>query len=367
MGKKRNQRRRHRPRFRRRTHEPTLPDVVQPPVESPPPVVRVISYGPTQVEEFEGPELDKVPRLLEQHPVTWIDINGIGDGHLLQELRAMFGFHPLAMEDVVNAHQHAKIEPYDSHLFLVVRAVSMLEHPSTEQIAMFLGRNFLVTIQEKGGDRFAHLRRWITDSRGEIRQRGTDYLAYATIDSTIDTYFPVVDQYADRIDEIEASVANASGSETIEQIQEVGHGLLLVRRAIRPHRDMLTQLLRDRHTVIAENTRIYLRDCYDHTMQILEFVEVYRETTWSLRDYYLSVLSTRMNEVMKVLTLIATVFMPLSFIAAVYGMNFDTNSPYNMPELKWRFGYPFAWGVMLATAAVMVVFFRKRGWLGGKA
>jgi len=221
-----------------------------------------------------------------------------------------------------------------------------------------------VTFRQRAGDCFDPVRERIHTRRGRIRELPADYLAYALIDAVIDSYFPVVEQFADHLEALEDQVAMRQGPQIIDRIHEVRNDLLLLRRSIRPHRDALNELVRDEHPLISSETRVFLRDCYDHTIQLIELLEVYREICADLRDYYLSIVSNRLNEVMKVLTIIATIFIPLGFIASLYGMNFNTHLPGNMPELNWPYGYVGAVALMASVALGMLAFFWRSGWIG---
>ena len=282
------------------------------------------------------------------------------------EIGTQFGLHPLALEDVVHAHQRAKVESYDEYLFIVLRApqASHGERFELEQIAIFLGERYVISFQQRPGDSYDPVRERLRASRGRIREMGADYLVYALIDASIDAYFPVVDRFADKLDVLEDDITDTSGDETVEQIHEYRNELLLLRRSIRPLREALNALVRDPHALIGDDTRVFLRDCYDHAIQLFDLLDVYREMCAGLRDYQLSIASNRMNEIMKVLTLIATIFMPLSFLAGIYGMNFNTAEPGNMPELNMPYGYLGLWTVMAAVTGAMLTFFRRRGWLG---
>jgi magnesium transporter len=227
-----------------------------------------------------------------------------------------------------------------------------------------LGKNFVLTFQQQSGDCFDPVRDRIRTRRGRIRNAGADYLVYALIDAVIDSYFPIVETFADHLEELEDQVATRQSPNVIDRIHEVRNDLLLLRRSVRPHRDALNELVRDEHPLICNETRVFLRDCYDHTIQLIDLLEVYREMCADLRDYYLSIVSNRMNEVMKVLTIIATIFIPLGFIAGLYGMNFNTSLPGNMPELNVPYGYVGAIAMMSLVALGMLAFFWRSGWIG---
>jgi magnesium transporter len=282
---------------------------------------------------------------------------------VIERLGAMFGLHRLALEDVVTGWQRAKLDDYEDHLFIVGRMVEP-DGASTEQLSLFLGKRFVLTFQERRGDCFDPVRQRIRSEGTRIRNAGPDYLVYALIDGIIDSYFPIVERIGDRLEALEAAVATAAERQTVIDIQEAKSTVIGLRRAIWPHRDLLAALLREEDETIAPRTKIYLRDCHDHAAQLMDLVESYREVCTDLVNVYLSSASHRLNEVMKVLTLIATIFMPLSFIAGIYGMNFDRQrSPWNMPELAWYLGYPFSLVLMLGVAVGFVFYFRRKGWL----
>lgn len=330
------------------------------------PAVTLIAYGPDGFEEIEITDVEALAPLIGKHPVTWINVVGLGNIELIRRLGEMFSLHGLALEDVVNVHQRPKVEDYDEHAFIVSRMVAGGDSPTTEQVSMFLGDRFLLTFQEKPGDCFDPVRARLRNSHSQIRSRPTDYLAYALLDAVIDGYFPVLERLGERLEELEDKVIAAPGTMEVTRIHEIKRELLTLRRAVWPQRDMLSALTREASPFVTDQTRLYLRDCYDHTFQLMDVVETYREIATSLVDIYLSSVSTRLNEVMKVLTIIATIFIPLSFVTGLYGMNFDTDaSPWNMPELEWHWGYPMALGLMTAIAAAMLSYFYRKGWLTG--
>lgn len=332
------------------------------------PAVEVIAFGPGDIEELREPNLKELPRVLARHPVTWINVEGLGDAELIESLGELFHLHRLALEDVVNLHQRAKVELYGDVLFVVLRMASCEPRATTEQISIFIGPKWVLTFQEgTPGDPFNRVRQRIRDTVGKIRTDGPDYLAYALMDAVVDSYFPVLENYAERLDVLEDEVLDVADKSVMDRLHEVKADLLLLRRAIWPQREAVAQLVRDPHERISETTRVYLRDCHDHIVQIVELVETYRELTADLRDLYMSSMSNRINETMRVLTIISTVFIPLTFIAGIYGMNFDYDEgrkPWNMPELHWEYGYPASLLAMLVTTLGMLVFFFRRGWIG---
>lgn len=336
--------------------------------DAPIPEIRVIAYGPDDFVEQDITDLGTIPGFLERWPVTWVNVDGLGNVEVIQRLGEIFGLHRLSIEDVVHVRQRPKVEDYESHVFIVTQMARRAARLETEQISLFLGRNFVLTFQERRGDCFDPIRERVRKGRGRVRESGAGYLAYALVDATIDTHFPILEAYGELVDELEAEVLAAPRGELIRRIHDLKIDLISLRRAIWPQRDMVNALIRDVPTLIDEQTRVHLRDCYDHTVQLLDILETYREIASGLIEVYLSGMSSRTNEIMKVLTIIATIFIPLSFVAGVYGMNFDPRvSPWNMPELAWRWGYPFALGIMAAVAAGLLLYFRRRGWIGPPA
>ncbi len=352
--------------FRRRTAPGESPGTIVVDPDAPAPAITVLSYGPKGFveEQVEGPYC--IPEFLQKWPITWINVDGLGDKVVLQQLGTMFELHRLALEDVVNVHQRPKVEQYDEQLFFVARMVYQSEGIETEQLSMFMGENYILTFQERpGGDCFRPVRERIRKGLGRIRCEGADFLAYCLIDALVDAYFPIIELYGDQLEDLEDEVLESPARGLVNDIHRVRRDLLMLRRAIWPLREAINAILRDRSGSFTNETRVYLRDCYDHTIQILDLVEAYREIVSDLMDVYLSSLSAKLNEVMRVLTVISTIFIPMTFIASIYGMNFHTEkSPWNMPELEWAFGYPFVIGLMAAIAGVQLWFFWRKGWLG---
>jgi len=351
--------------IRRQTQPGASPGTLAPDPESPRPVLRALSYGPQECEEVPATDLAVLKRLRGKRPVLWVHCQGLGDPALLQGLGDLFGVHRLALEDVVNTHQRPKVEQYGDTLFVVARVPRVSsEGADTEQVSLFLGPDFVLSFEEQPPEVFGPVRERICCNRGRIRGEGPDYLTYALLDSAVDSFFPVLETMGERLEELEELVISSPGPSTVARLTQVKHELLILRRAVWPQREALGMLYRDPSELIRPDTRVYLRDCYDHTIQILDLLETYREIGSGMMDVYLSSVSNRMNEVMKVLTIIATIFMPLSFLASLYGMNFQTEkSPFNMPELTWRYGYPFALSLMAVSALGLVAYFWRKGWL----
>jgi magnesium transporter len=363
---KRRRRHRHKPNFRRYTKTGAPPGQFTLDAQAPRPKVRAIAYGADDFEELEVDDFGVVGELLKKFAVTWINVDGVGHEDTVRQLGRIFQLHPLVLEDVVHVHQRAKVEQYGEQAFIVVRMpCAANSHLETEQVSMFVGKNFVLTFLEDPGDAFEPVRVNLRGAAGRIRASGAGYLAYALLDSAVDAYFPLIESFGERMDALEDAVIEAPTKQSISEVHDAKHDLRTLRRAVWPLREAINSLSREPCQLFNDETRIHLRDCYDHVVQIIDMVENYRELGSDLTDLYLSSLSTRMNEVMKVLTIIATLFMPLSFITGLYGMNFNpAASPYNMPELNWRWGYPYALSVLAATAIGMLFFFRRKGWLG---
>ncbi|MEC9368315.1 MAG: magnesium/cobalt transporter CorA [Pseudomonadota bacterium] len=350
----------------RSTAPGAIPGTLEPLAGAHAPVVTIVSYGPGGSTEHKFTTVEALGKLRGLKPVLWIDVSGLADATLIAELGKLFGLHALALEDVINVHQRPKVEEYKGHMFIVARMVHSEERTETEQFSCFLGRNFLLTFQERHGDCFGPVRERIRSARGRVCKLGPDYLCYALIDAMIDGYFPVLERYGEVLERLEDQVVESPRSSNVRDLHELKRELLLLRRAVWPHREMVNALIREENPVIEAQTRVYLRDCYDHTIQLMDIVETYREIASGLVDVHISSVSARLNEIMKVLTIIATIFIPLGFIASLYGMNFDTAaSPWNMPELKWYLGYPFVLAVMGVIAGGLLWYFWRKGWLGG--
>ena len=304
-------------------------------------------------------DLAALPALRAKWPVVWIDVTGFADLDLLRAIGAEFGLHRLALEDVLNRNQRAKVEDYGAHQFLVLRMVDPTNRDDTEQLGLFVGPGFVLTFQERAGDCFGLMRKRLADPEGQMRKRGSDYLAYALLDAVVDAYFPVVEEADARLEVIEEGVlAGRADAQIVPELHAVRRCLLLLRRAIWPLREATSALVRGEAKHFSPEVWPYLRDVNDHVVQLLDLLENYREMSSSLMDLHLSMVNHRLNEVMKLLTVISTIFIPLTFLVGVYGMNFKY-----MPELQQWWGYPACWLVMIVTAALMLRWFRKRRWL----
>jgi len=351
-----SKRRRH--DIHRRTKPGAQPGLVRTAPDAHPTSINLISYGPQEVKEQADATVEDVRRSKSSHKVNWIDIAGLSNASQIEEIGVIFGIHRLVLEDVVNVHQRSKVEDFGEKLFVVVRMPRIDHGFHTEQLAIFISNDTVITFQERQGKCLEPVRRRIRQKLGRIRTLGADYLAYAVIDAVIDAYYPILEEYADKLESLEDEVLDEPDDDTVDEIHSARRDLLMLRRAIGPHREALAMLASETTPVMTEPTRIYLRDCSDHVAHILDLVTVYRGLTGDLRDLYMTSVNNRINETMRVLTIIATIFIPLTFICGLYGMNFK-----NMPELDWKYGYAFSIGLMVATAAGMLAFFRFRRWL----
>ncbi|MGB7444261.1 MAG: magnesium/cobalt transporter CorA [Coleofasciculaceae cyanobacterium] len=300
-------------------------------------------------------------RHLHTESVSWVDVQGLGSEDILLRVGKVFCLHPMVLEDLVNVPQRPKVEDHEEQLVIIARMV--MPKPTEdgfwiEQVSFVLGKSYLLTFQEEPQrDCFEPVRDRIRTNKGTVRKSGADYLAYALLDALIDGFFPVLEDYGERIENLEDEVILNPTPQTLEKIYQVRRELLALRRSLWPQRGAINSLIRGGSHLISADVQIYLRDCYDHTIQVLDMVETYRELASGLMDVYLSSVSNKMNEVMKVLTVISTIFIPLTFIAGVYGMNFRY-----IPELEWQWGYFACWIVMIVIAASLGFFFWRRGW-----
>ncbi|MEI7460725.1 MAG: magnesium/cobalt transporter CorA [Pirellula sp.] len=328
-----------------------------------PTTIRVIAFNGAELLEKEIQDIDEIRAIRAAYRSVWIDVTGLGSEEKLSGIAQLLQLHPLAMEDVVNVHQRSKVDEFPDSTFVVARMIDGNDALQTEQLSFFLMHQVLISFQERPGDCWEPLRQRIRTHRGKICDSGVDYLLYALLDAVIDSYFPAMEKLAEQVDTVESEIIENLNPDQMQRIHHLRGQLLSLRRSIRPHREMINELVRDSLPHISSETRVHLRDCYDHVMQVVDAVDTYRELTSDMRDFYLSSVSNSMNEVMKVLTIISTIFIPLSFVAGVYGMNFSDQSPWNMPELRWYLGYPFALALMGVVAFGLLVFFRKKRWL----
>jgi magnesium transporter len=358
--------------FTKRYHEPgTLPGTLVETVCEGPLRITLVEFTDESFEErvirspTECVSPEECREYLESPSKTWIHVQGCATPETLRQLGQLFRLHVLALEDVLNTGQRTKLEDYDGQLFLVmhlpVRTETGLE---AQQVSLFLGPNYLISFHAGAEDPFEPVRSRLRQRVGRIRQRGTDFLLHALVDLIVDQGFPLLEDLGEDIESVEQALLDRPDEVVLGRIHRLRRELLLLRRLIWPQSEVLRQLLHDDYACIEDKTKLFLRDCHDHALHILELLESYREMTSAMLEAYLSSASNRLNEVMRVLTVIATIFMPLTFIVGIYGMNFSVNetSPWAMPELRWHYGYPLVWLAMLAVFAGMLVYFRRRKW-----
>ena len=356
-------RERARPTFHK-LHPPAgaRPGTLVPSSTAVPPRIREIRYGPDGVTDRD---VASPASLATETPgdgmVTWVDVQGTGDVAVLRQLGERFGLHPLALEDVVNAPQRPKIEDYNDHVLIITRMVRLDEEGELdiEQVGLVVGPNYVVSFQERYGDVLNPVRVRIGEGLGPIRSAGADYLAYALLDTIIDGYYPVLEEISEALARLETRVLSRPGSRSLDAINRLKGQIITVRRGAWPQREALNRLLRDGSRFISPEVRVYLRDTYDHAAQAVDVLDSHRELVNGLLSIHLSAASNRTNEVMKVLTIMASIFIPLTFLAGVYGMNFEM-----MPELHTPWGYPALLGTMFLLALLMILYFRRKRWIG---
>ena len=326
------------------------------------PKITILDYDEAQFQEREVKSIEECFPFKEKPTVTWINVEGLHQVEVLERLGGCYGLHPLVLEDILNTDQRPKMEDYGEYLYIVLKMLYYDDRNGqieAEQISLILGQNFVLSFQEgKEGDVFGPLRERLRGGKGRIRKMGTDYLAYSLIDAIVDHYFIILERLGERVEFLEEELVTEPTTKTLKEIHNLKREMIFLRKAVWPLREVISGLERGESSLIQQNTQIYFRDVYDHTIQVIDNIETFRDTVSGMLDIYLSSVSNRLNTVMKVLTIIATIFMPLTFLAGVYGMNFKY-----MPELEWRWGYPFVWMVMIAIGIVMLIYFRKKKWL----
>ncbi|MEB3311342.1 MAG: magnesium/cobalt transporter CorA [Snowella sp.] len=347
-------------------HEPgSAPGTLGIEPDADPTEIELIDYNAHQIHFYRGLTPQECVPFLDTESVSWINIQGLGSENVLREIGEIFKLPPLILEDIVNVPQRPKLEYYENFLIITTQMVMIKKQGFwMEQVSFILGKSYLLTIQEEPErDPFDPVRQRLEKNIGFIRQLGPDYLCYALADAIVDNFFPVLENYGDRLEDLEEEAITSPNQKTLTKIYQIRRELLALRRLMWPQREIFNSLIRDGSDYIHANLLNYFRDCYDHTVQIIDVIETYRELAAGLTDVYLSATGNRMNEIMKVLTIISTIFIPLTFIAGIYGMNFNTEkSPFNMPELNWYWGYVACWAVMILITSVQIYIFWKRGW-----
>jgi magnesium transporter len=320
--------------------------------------INVIGYTAEKSKTVPCRTFAEAKSVLKEFEVVWIDVVGPGNAKLLREFGDLFNIHNLTLEDVAHVTQRAKCETFKNYRYVVTRMLSLDEGGfDSEQISIFQSGKFVITFQERPGDCLQPLRTRIAEGQGIIRTRKSDYLVYAILDTVFDHYFPVIDWFGDHLDKLDEAITG-NNAISLQEIHRLRSQLLELRRWLRPNRELLNQLIRDETEHVTDETRVFLRDCYDHIIQLQESIESYRELCSDLRDFHLASVGNRTNEVMKTLTIVSTIFIPLGFIAGLYGMNFDS-----MPELQWRYGYAAVLALMTGVTVGFLLWFRRKGWL----
>jgi len=323
--------------------------------------IELFDYNLDKIEEKKIKLVEDVFKYKTTDSVTWINFNGLSHIEQIEKIGKHYDLHPLVLEDIVNTSHLSKIDEFEAYIFIVLKMLYYDEKNTlvSEQVSFILGHNFVLTFQEAEGDVFDALRDRIRTAKGRIRGLGSDYLLYTLIDAVTDHYYSILETIEDKIEDLEDNLFNGqSHSELSQQIQALKREILKIRRAIFPLREIISRIEKTDHILILDKTLHYYRDIYDHIIQVSENIDIYREMTWGLMDMYMTAISNRMNEVMKVLTIIATIFIPMTFITGVYGMNFEY-----LPELKYKYSYLIFWFVMIVLFLGMLWYFKKKKWL----
>jgi magnesium transporter len=325
------------------------------------PRIQLIDYDEGHLEEKDLESVEQCFPYKDTAPVTWINVDGIHEVDVVEKIGQHFDLHPLVQEDILNTDHRPKLEDHENYLFLILKMLSYNDTEKElkmEQVSLIIGPNFVLSFQESEGDVFDAVRERLRKAKGRIRKMGPDYLAYALTDAVVDNYFVVLEKIGEEIESLEDELITEPDTETVESIHNLKRELIFLRKSVWPLREAIVGFEKGESGLVQDKTAVYLRDLYDHTIQVIDTIETYRDMVSGMLDVYLSSLSNKMNQVMKVLTIIATIFIPMTFIAGIYGMNFKI-----MPELEWHWGYLFAWVVMLLIGLSMVIYFKKKKWL----
>ena len=349
-------------RLPRRPPVGARPGTLHIPHDAPAPVLRACRFDTANLDELAIPDVAALRTVGEAGRTLWVDVQGLGDLEVIEALGSVFHLHPLVLEDLVHVPQRPKVDDYADHVLLVTRMIRIVDESlDVEQVAIVLGEDFVLSVQERPGDVLDPVRHRLRTPGSKMRHSGPDYLAYAILDTIVDAYFPVMEDVGEALESLEDQVLSGSSIDVVSELAQARRVLTQLRRAMWPQRDALAKLLREPHPLLTADLRVYLRDTQDHTVQLVDLLESQRELVNGLMNTHLTVVSNRMNEVMKVLTIMASIFIPVTFLAGLYGMNFDY-----MPELHYRFAYPVLLLVMAVVTAIMLVYFRWRGWLGAR-
>jgi magnesium transporter len=323
--------------------------------------ITLMNYDPANVLEKQLPTIEASFPYRDTAPITWVNVDGLHEVNVVEKMGAHFGIHPLVLEDIVNTGQRTKAEEFENYIYIVLKMLvydETVDHITAEQVSLILGPHFLISFQEKEGDVFDFVRDRIRKARGRIRKSGCDYLAYALIDAVVDHYFLILEKLGDKIELLEEQLLEEPTPRILEDIHHLKREMIFFRKQVWPLREVINSLIKDPSELIQETTHIFLRDVYDHTIQVIDTIESFRDLLSGLSDLYLSTVSNRMNEVMKFLTIVATIFIPLTFVAGIYGMNFEF-----MPELKWPWAYPALWLLLIMISVSMLFWLKRKKWL----
>ena len=325
------------------------------------PKISVIDYSIGKYDEKEVKKVEDCFSLKRKPSTTWINIDGVHETDIIEKIGKCFDIHPLVLEDIVDTDQRPKIEDYEKYLFFVLKMLYIDEKTHevrSEQVSLVLGNNYVISFQETIGDVFDSVRNRIRKNKGRIRKMGADYLAYTLIDAIVDNYFSILEKISDKVESMEHDVVTNPEPELLQQIYNLKREMIYLRKSVWPIREVINSLLREESKIIKKNTHVFLRDLYDHTIQVIDTIETFRDMISGMLDIYMSSVSNKMNEVMKVLTIFAAIFIPLTFIAGVYGMNFQ-----HMPELSIPWAYPAVWIIIIIVSVSLLAFFKHKKWL----
>jgi magnesium transporter len=323
--------------------------------------IRVIDYDAENYEQKELYDYREIVKYKDTNTVTWINFDGVHNPELIEKVGREFSLHPLVMEDILNTDQRSKIDDYDDYIFFVTRMfynIKGIDEVRSEQISVVIGPNFVLSFQESEGDIFDVLRERLRLNKGKMRRQGPDYLGYCLLDMIVDNYFSIIERLGEEMESLEEELVGEPGPDTLQKIYGIKQRMISLRKSVWPLRDAVSRFNKLENPIVSDTTRIYMRDIYDHTVQVIDAIETYRDTTASMIDVYLSSISFKMNEIMKVLTIISTIFIPLTFITGVYGTNFHF-----LPELGWKYGYFAMLGIMLAVGITMLIYFKRKKWI----
>lgn len=322
--------------------------------------ISVINYDEKNLVEKDGISIEECKSFADSPSVTWINVDGLHNAEVIDKIGTTFDIHPLLLEDIMNTEQRPKVEDYGKYMYFILKMVYIdnWKRICVEQVSIILGDNYVISFQERTGDVFESIRQRLKNKKGRIRTLKADYLAYSLIDSIIDHYFVILESISEVIEKLEEEVVEKPSKKILQDIHMLKRNMLYLRKSVWPLREVISYLQRSESDLIEDNTGFYLRDVYDHTIQVIDTLESFRDMVSGMLDIYLSSISQKLNEVMKLLTIIATIFIPLTFIAGIYGMNFAY-----MPELQWKWGYFAVLGVMLMVFIGMIIYFRRKKWL----